>query len=751
MRFSCFEQHLKHENNKVNYKVLLLIAIHTIVGISIAAASLSKHGYTIVYLLIYGIIIFDCALLAKQCVGMCVKKMRIFTPCIVGLTVSLLIAGAVFVLIFLANDQEIKQYDSTVYWIKIVEACQHFSDEPSRFIRRVRNSLAGEYSDLAMLPLIPICLLMGNSFCGFGLSIYIIYYIPFCLLVALYVARIVYLIIPTKAKVSFVIAICASIMLVPMTYPLLCGYVDIVGLVIALLLMHLSLNTRLWNASISDCIYYIILSVLLVFARRWYSFFIVAFYFSIGIEWILEQIRCRRIDYKSFLYLIRNLTGIALMSALLMVALSPDSLKMLLRSDYSLAYSAYKKRPWHMDLLLIAQTIGGFYLIIALIGFVYILFKSQTRILGIKMVVIFTISFAMFERIQSMEVHHRYLITFFVLIWYAVGLTMLITSKCVQYNLIAYSLSIGCMLYNFAQSYGLKNTNQIQNNLFSNIHYHPKDASDFETVRKVCKDIEDITHGSETFYVCSNSELMSSELLARSEMPRLIDATPNMVENNIIDLRDGFPSQLFFADYIITAESNNTNLDNLQKIIQIPLNLLKENSDFAEVYRVISSYQDSNQVVKIYKKENFVTTRLVSILSEELKNAYPDYEYVYIPDYYKALMQIRGAQQIEYDPWEILVKKTVGGRVIVEWNLNQEFESIQCKIANWMTGLQMEVYLDDNYFQNSIMQDDGSHWYEFDTHGVNRLKIIFGKEGDQLSGTIHFIDGLLLKTEIEMK
>lgn len=724
-----------------NQKIAFILLLHVLAGIIVVVTStLFRGGYWVAYVALFGLVITDGYLLTRQCVKLTCEGAAIFTPWTVSITISLLIAGGVFVWAFLSNDQEIKQYDSTVYWIKVIEACDYLSASPVEFLIWVRNSLAGEYSNIAALPLIPIYILF-QSFCGFGISIYVVYYVPMCLLAALYVSRIISDCCQAKAKVAFIVTVGAGILMVPMIYPLLCGYVDVSGLVLILLLMHLSLNKKLWDAKVLDCVCYILLSILLVYTRRWYSFLIVAFYFSIGVEWLLLQIKNRKIDWKQFIRLMGRLIAIAATCALLMLMLSSDSLKMFFRGDYAIAYSAYKLQPWYMDLKRIIQISGLWYTAIAVLGFLCMLFHFQTRLTGLKMLVMIATAITLFERIQSMGSHHSYMVLLFVLLFYSVGFTFIITCKRALQNMVIFSLSAGIMLINFSQSFLIENVNYAEVSLVSNLHYRPKPAEAFSVVHEVYDDLAELTQSGGTFYVCSNSEYMSSELITRSKLPAVIDATPNMVENSIVDLRDGFPSQLFFADYIVTASDETEG----QHVVLDPIQLLETNAEYAEVYEVVKTYQDDNQKVVLYKKNGDVTKELVSVLSAQLRDIYPDYDYVYQPDYYVSLMKIHHAQKIQYDPWEILASKEQGVPLTIEWNLSQEFESIECQFANWMSGLSMKVYSDEVCIYDTIMSDAGNQQFEFDTRGTDKLKITFGSADDQLSGVVHLKGGSLVE------
>lgn len=200
---------------------------------------------------------------------------------------------------------------------------------------------------------------------------------------------------------------------------------------------------------------------------------------------------------------------------------------------------------------------------------------------------------------------------------------------------------------------------------------------------------------------------------------------------------------MFFADYIVTAKAYRENNVDKQQIIQMPIQLLESSSAFAQVYEPIRYYQDGNQKVKLYEKKDNVTAELVQILSQQLREAYPAYDYVYTPDYYLSLMQFHHVQRICYDPWEILVDKEKGRPLTVEWQLDEGFDAIRCSFGGWVSGLSMRVYQDDRCIEDRVLPDSGVQQYEFDTRGVKNLRIEFGVDGDQGEGTLHFVDGAL--------
>ena len=350
-------------------------------------------------------------LLTWSCIRESVRKVhfsaRQWLYALAGSSVCILLAG-IYLYFFLAQESTIKTYDFSLYWRKYIVCSDLFYNDIHGGIVHLIHTLAEEYSDLSAILMLPFSRYLGRKFCQYVIWVYILYYVPFCILFALYILRLFRNNMEVKPR-HYIMSVLICIFSAPLLHPVLLGYVDVIGLVLIMLHLHLVFDNNLQRFEIKTCMLLAILSLSLLLARRWYAFWIVGFYFSFGFSFLIRSIKVRKIEWKKAGALFANLSMIAGCCLLWLAVVTPATLSMFLGNSYSKAYSAYKTRTELGDIIYLCKDFGWLLVAIALIGIIIILFQKNLYEIGVKWIVIFAVSFVLFQRIQSAGAHHQYL------------------------------------------------------------------------------------------------------------------------------------------------------------------------------------------------------------------------------------------------------------------------------------------------------------------------------------------------------
>ena len=181
---------------------------------------------------------------------------------------------------------------------------------------------------------------------------------------------------------------------------LLFGQPDLFGLIFVFLIILLTIS---YDFSKTDFLRYFLLIVLIIMtcaSRRWYMFWLVAYFVCYGAYIILQAILKKRwIDIKRTL-LFTLATGLTLAVVFLPMII------VVLRANYSVSYSVYNVNGFPGELRSQAQYLGIGLLVMILAGTVYGVVKRKTRVLTILAVIDVIFTIFIFTRIQNMGYHH---------------------------------------------------------------------------------------------------------------------------------------------------------------------------------------------------------------------------------------------------------------------------------------------------------------------------------------------------------
>lgn len=651
----------------------------------------------------------------------------------------IIVAGGLYY--FLIQEQTIKTWDSCGYWAKTVDATASCFESLSDSLSTLLSTFSSEYSDLAVYPLIPLGHFWGLEFYQYALYIYFLYAVQVVLLTTLYIVRIYQRTTQKEMKIyHLVVPTIINLLCVPLLHPIQLGYVDVIGLILVLLMLHFTLNWRWDEFHLQKNLILALLSLTLLLCRRWYAFFIVGFYMSFCIECLFLCVMQRKVDIKKISGLFVNLIFIAGICTIWLLLVTPGTLKIFLGNNYSNTYAAYKTRTAFQDLVYFFKDCGFLFVLMAISGL--ILNKKNIGILIIRWAANFFVTFISFEQIQNAGVHHRYLFIPFILFGIDLFVFSLFEKANKKVGILLNGIVIIASVWNVDMAY-LHFLPQIgKERLYTQVYEQPQQRNDLEQIQKVLKYVNQTTNEEhDKVYVVGDSDLISQEVLKRALMPEMTDAAQNVISGSIIDLRDGFPSSAFLGKYVLVASPMQAEHDVGREVIAQLYELFQENQRTEQFYKIV--YEESSEEItyRIYEKINPLTKTYIDELRSTLQEYYPDNPYVYEPNYFIALMSLMTSNNYEYYSWAPAIYFSPQYNASINWELSGEFTTLAFDYSNWNNNVYCTVFLNgEEYLQEQLVVGEAT--FNIDVTGIQKLELVF-ESVDSNVGRIGLLNGTL--------
>ena len=649
---------------------------------------------------------------------------------IVLFLVAAVCAGCAFIVLFFRQEEDIKVYDSAVYWIRVLEDRLIIAESIPGYLLHLRDTFAREYNHLAVFPLLPLSYPLGTHFTGYCLSVFLVYYLPACLLLTILALRVRAAAQRANPGVAaFVVCFGVCALAPALFWPVMNGYLDVAGVLVMAVLLNYALRWDGVDFSVRRNIVLAVVSVLLLLTRRWYGFYIVGFYFSVGVVAVVAMLAGRRFSAASLGRLLANMFMIAAVSCLFMLAINPALFTLFLGGNYALAYSAYKSMDLPANLWALARNIGLLWVAAAGVGVVTLLGHPATRWPCLRLLLAACVAAVLFCSVQDMGYHHHYMVAPTILLFAGVPGAGAANFAIRKKAPVLVVLLLAACLMNFALAFapGLRTAAGRFEPVTTALRNYPKRNPDYQAVRRLVTDLTGkIGNASKYVYVVGDGASLSSEVLKRSHLPEVIDAAPYVLVSSIVDLRDGFPSQMFLAEYVLTSDTLRTEFATPQMVSAEAHDMLLHDPAAAAHYTVDSTYPTTEGELLLYRKTRPADAPLVDRLRERLRERYPDRPLVYEPNYFIALFQPDDGVGYSYNQWDdnafTFDKK---GRVPVIFRLagTAAFSSLSFDLGCWAPGLELIVENQNGIIFRSPIAQAQRQGYRVDVTGSERLTV----------------------------
>lgn len=540
------------------------------------------------------------------------------------------ILGFIFVLSFVSREKFIYFWDFSAYWSTAVRFNIASSSDFIASLKQLYVSVL--YDDYSLLPtlftLLPIKI-FGSSFTGYVLSIYTVFLFPFYILSLLLLLKLLQdfeLLNKTHISIFLVCFLFPAIIA-----PMLGGYLDSIGIVpiiAIILLIYLEDKNRL------DFKQIICLSLLLVFltlTRRWYSFWVVSFFFSYVISLLLTNL-FKKVDnsFKIIKTGVLRITAVGITSLLTLLIFFFSFAKRALLNNFADIYSAYNFGDWSNKINALIEHFGIFILLLTIGGIITGIYNRKLRFITLFLTTQVVLIFILFTRIQSFASHHYYLLSvnIIVLIFvFFVNIVMKFRSRCWLKHLTLIIILI-LVTTNFFSTFFIYSNPivSLAKPVLSKFKQLPRIREDIQTLHEIKNDLNKLSSPNKKIYTLSSSSILNDDILRNLDLPESFNAVPNLELTHHVDKRDGFPLQFLDSDIIIVALPFQFHLEEKdQQVIKI---LAHEVTDgrLSKYYKKINNYEiDNNVLVNVYTKIQEIPYTDIDYLLNEFKQIYPEY------------------------------------------------------------------------------------------------------------------------------
>lgn len=469
------------------------------------------------------------------------------------------------------------------------------------------STLILDYNYLPALFLLPGYILFGTSKLAYILTVVNIYFIPTVLLFGILMQQISKPFIK-HTKLPFIFCVLLLLLSPQIHIPILYGYVDIVGITIIFIILLLNYSNYSKNYSLKQQILLGILLGLLIILRRYYSIWVLGFICGLFVDIFIQK----NIKLPEALKRLKNLLfiSIACISFLLIFALPISILHLL--TPYRTIYGAYRSSD-----SLILQSItaitqfnnyfGFLFTFIFLISIILALYPKNLRRFSTFLLIQFLIIFLSFTYIQNFDKHHYYLLIptmyvfmgiFFIKIMflikrriYRIAILLLISIYLVSNFIIVFTSS-------------KKFTENPITYIFSQARYQPLVRNDLQEIKRLLHTLGTLSaHEKDKIYTLASSTIINGDIMRNScsTLTAYHSVCQKILRTNDVDSRDGYPSQINQAKFIILADPIQYHLrPDAQKVIGIPAKELLNNYGLGKYYKRLPYEFTLTDMVKVY-------------------------------------------------------------------------------------------------------------------------------------------------------
>jgi len=494
------------------------------------------------------------------------------------------------IIIFFHFEDTIYSYDFAGHWTRALTLRQYFFEDYSSILRVVYNSM--NYDDYSFLPALfglPF-IIINTSYSFFCLSNFIYFLLPTIILL-----EIVYF---TKYQNKYLPSI-IFLLFYPLYFCIFFGEVDGIGLFFILMMYILIFFEDYENISIKDNLIVNLYAFNAMFLRRWYLYVLVAFYLCYFIKYLVYY--KRKFINIDFLKIISS--GL-LMLCVVLLFFRPFLLNAL-NNNYSESYAFYDRDGKFLWLI-------NFYSILIWLVTLFGIYKSfiKNKLLTIIQIIMVAIPIVLFWRIQSFEYHHYYQITLNILLFFIDGIASIKKKTILAFIsvvLLIQTLSIYIVDYKIPG--------------FTSLKKRPEVNSQKEAITNFSNYLYVLCEENKYSYMATGSKTFNDDIVRNSKLPDL--DMPN-IDSAVLDLRDGFPRNFKYIDFVIVSDPIQYYDKDYQHIYDVITNAIKNEPIVSSNYTKVYSTKIYNFTVEIYQRTGEYTEEMKQYFYDEMLKIYPD-------------------------------------------------------------------------------------------------------------------------------
>ncbi|MEG0576451.1 MAG: hypothetical protein RR500_01160 [Bacilli bacterium] len=580
---------------------------------------LSKILFGSVYFfLVIGLIII---LVSDKKIREVIKKNK--KTILIFIVVSFIVLNGILYL-HLSQESFIPSWDFGGFYRKTLE----FSDKLNRSIPEAIDNLIetinyAEYNYVAEWFLFLPMKIIGSSFLRYALAMVNSFLIPTNLLFV-----ILYLLITDNKKRNYFLDWTIYLVIIlfgPNIYSLVQGYIGSAGLFFILFLMVFIYLKKYEKIDIPFAILTGLILLLLLIIRRWYAYWVVSFFISLVLPYLL--IKEKR---KYLVPVIINCMIAGIVSLGILVIIFNPLFKTITTYNYSEAYSVMKATG-PLEIIVSFFTTYGFIFVVFMVFGVIKSFKKEEFSFSIICVAQIIISIVLFNQVQRFGSHHYYIINVPCLILIIIGMSYLmdiLTKKALAISLVFFNTLVAV---NYQKTLVLKNEVfkpmfKVTNSLLSEPLPMIRITEGIDRIQALVQRLNGQIGEYDYFYTVASCSLFNEDMLRNSLLPNDLEGLRNLIPGSVYDLRDYVPKDFFYYQYIIVSEPLILQFsEDKQRVITILGNFMLKDPRAMDYYNLIEDVVITNDIhIKVFKRKDLVPNFIREDISNQFKEYYPD-------------------------------------------------------------------------------------------------------------------------------
>ncbi|MCD8349892.1 MAG: hypothetical protein LUC93_04690, partial [Planctomycetaceae bacterium] len=344
------------------------------------------------------------------------------------------------------------------------------------------------------------------------------------------------------------------------------------------------------------------------------------------------------------------------------------------------------------------------------------------------------------RRVQDMNRHHAYIIllakTLFLSVLALFVINFIATRRHVAIKTLSAAMAVAffvAFLGNIPLAFDSRYAELAEKTqpITTTLRRYPTVLSSYDAIQDITANFKErIQDSPERVYVATVSPLFNADYILRSEMPKRISAVDFLLKTNNVDLRDGFPSQAFTANYIALEYPFYQEFGNRQEVVYQLFDMVVNSRIGEEYYQLEQNYPiGDGKEVRLYRRTKNATIRLVDELKERLKTYYPETPLVFSPSYFIALAQILapGNFSLHTNPGDnqIYFYKAANAEAAVRINDTSDFSRLAFQVRMVESHCDMVVRNQDGELFQQTVSAEGMIDVEVDIAGSEYLDLVF--------------------------
>lgn len=515
-------------------------------------------------------------------------------------TLGFITIGTVGILIYFHFENTIYAYDYAGHWIRSLELRQLFFENPFGILEKVYESM--NYHDYSYLPaLFGLGLtIINTSYTYFVLVNFIYFLIPSCILLQLIYFKNFnsYKYLPLGLFISFY----------PLYYSLFFGSVDNIGFFFLIMIYILIILEDFKDIGKYDYLLVNLLAFLAIFLRRWYLYPVLGAYIGLLLKY-LAHYHFKPMGQKALKDFIKILSSGIIALIIILLFFRPFFLNVIF-NNFSEAYAFYDHDN---KLIALINFYSPLILIPVVIG-IYSYIHSHNSFDAIILILMIILGCGLFWMTQSFEYHHYYIISLPIFIFFMYGMVCLfdkvrylpsiILCLCLIQPLCIYTLPFKTM--------------PLFTNLRKSLEYmeYKDQVIDFANYLNSI-----MTEDWQTAYIASGNAVFNDSMIRNSLLPSLDFPNINFAT---LDIRDGFPKDFEYIQFIITIDPILYTNKEYQHIYEIISEAIWYHPEISQAYQLIKEFKIDEFNVQVYEKIGEITSEMKQYFYDRMLEYYPD-------------------------------------------------------------------------------------------------------------------------------